>query len=220
MKRFWAMALAVGVVASVTAPAGADEGTLPGGTAISVEIGAPTAGASVPAGAPLTVSGTAAVGDGVPVADTSIVYLLDVSGSMANGAGIDCDGDTVADTRLVCEQEAALTVNAAAAASGTVLNSAVIGFQSTAAVATSPALTGDFTAVAAAIEGLQANGGTSFQAALDAANSVLASGAASRKLIVMISDGENGGSVTGPLTGAPVVQAFAIGGALILLKIC
>ncbi|MCU0274340.1 MAG: VWA domain-containing protein [Acidimicrobiales bacterium] len=170
-------------------------------------------------GTNLTVNGTASVGTGAQVRDTSLVYLLDVSGSMSQTAGINCDTDAGNDlgdgydTRLVCEKQAALSVNAAASGpSGTVLNSAVIGFSSTATAATGPALTTDFGAVATAIQNLTAGGGTSFQAALTAANTILSGSTASKKLIVIISDGENGGSVSGPLTGTPVVQAFAIGG--------
>lgn len=94
-------------------------GTLPGGTSIAVSIDNPADGATflVPPGgtASVTVSGTASVGTGVPIKDTTVVYVLDVSGSMTLDAGVDCTGDGINDTRLKCAQVAIAGANAAAA---------------------------------------------------------------------------------------------------------
>ncbi|MGI5152773.1 choice-of-anchor P family protein [Plantactinospora sp. CA-294935] len=86
---------ALALVLATGIPAGAVDGNLPGGTSISVTIDTPTDGAVLPPG-PVTVTGTAAVGTGQPVANTAVVYVLDVSGSTDAGANscgriIDCE---------------------------------------------------------------------------------------------------------------------------------
>ena len=73
------------------------DGALPGGTAISVEI----AGTSGSPGADTTVFGTAAVELGLPIKDTTVVYVVDVSSSMNSTAGVDCAGDSANDDRIV-----------------------------------------------------------------------------------------------------------------------
>src|SRR5687768_7330121 len=92
-------------------------GNLPGGTPISVEITAPSDGAVkvFPPGS-IDLEGTASVGMGAIVKDTTVVYILDISGSMNTNAGVDCNGDAVTDTRLVCAQAAVRRANTAAKA--------------------------------------------------------------------------------------------------------
>lgn len=98
----------------------------PGGTEISVEITAPSDGAVkvYPPGNVL-LEGTASVGEGVPVPDTLIVYVLDVSGSTdygsaGYGCGGDQNGDGYSDTILDCEIAAAKALNEMAVTIGTV----------------------------------------------------------------------------------------------------
>ena len=106
------------VIATLTlGTALATDGNLPGGTPISVEITAPSDGTLVayPPG-DVTLRGTASVGEGVPVANTLIVYVVDVSYSTIRGdGGIGCGGDQnsdgISDTILDCEIAAAKTLN-------------------------------------------------------------------------------------------------------------
>ena len=74
MKRQFAVCagLVVPVLLALAAPAWAVDGNLPGGTSISVAINTPANGAVLQPG-PVTVTGTAAVGTGVPVANTSLI---------------------------------------------------------------------------------------------------------------------------------------------------
>jgi len=132
VKRTWSLCAGVAVLAvmaATTVPAHAVDGNLPGGTSISVTIGSPANGTIRPPG-PVTVTGTASVGEGVPVADTALVYVLDVSGSTAVGGG--CGGDPNGDGRnneiMDCEIAAATTLNDEAVGLGTVADVGVAVF--------------------------------------------------------------------------------------------
>ncbi len=121
ITRLTGIVLFVGLLWLVpTAAGGSQSGTLPGGTNISVGIDNPADDATilVPAGgtADVTVSGTASVETGTPVKDTTVVYVLDQSGSMTESAGVDCTGDGIADSRMTCAQVALSGANTAAAA--------------------------------------------------------------------------------------------------------
>src|SRR4051812_27640287 len=74
------------------AAADVENGNLPGGTAISVAITAPADGTVFQLGDPVPINGTAAVGTGVTVKDTTVIFVIDRSGSMGDSAGVDCDG--------------------------------------------------------------------------------------------------------------------------------
>lgn len=76
----------------------AESDTLPGGTSIEVSINTPADETVIPlplgdTTVDVTVEGTASVGEGVPLKDTDIIYIVDVSGSMNTFANVDCDGD-------------------------------------------------------------------------------------------------------------------------------
>ncbi|MGH3680088.1 MAG: choice-of-anchor P family protein [Natronosporangium sp.] len=124
------MLAVVVMVAGLAGPAGAHlvGDNLPGGTSIEVSIDSPADGAVLPAG-PVTVTGTAAVGTGEPVANTALIYVVDVSGS--TGAISDCPagGDTVLD----CEVAAAIALNQEAVALQTVGAVGAVGFATDAA---------------------------------------------------------------------------------------
>lgn len=101
------------------------EGNLPGGTAISVDITAPSDGAvKVHPPGNVELEGTASMGEGLPVPDTLIVYVLDVSGStdqvQAGDCGGDQNGDGNANYILDCEIAAAKALNNLAVSFGTV----------------------------------------------------------------------------------------------------
>ena len=113
---------------------GAVSDTLPGGSSISVDIISPPNGVVVPQG-PVTVTGTASVGEGVPVADTILVYVIDLSGStqttvpgtLCGPQNFEAPGNQIID----CEIAAAKALNNAAIAAGTVFEIAAVGFAGT-----------------------------------------------------------------------------------------
>lgn len=118
------------VIALTLGTVWADSGYLPAGTSISVEITAPPDGIFVasPPG-DITLEGTTAIGEGEPLANTLIVYVLDVSGSTVNpdpavGGYLGCGGnqntDGIPDTVLDCEIAAAKALNDKAILFGTV----------------------------------------------------------------------------------------------------
>ena len=102
---------------------GAVSDTLPGGSAISVQLISPPNGVVVPQG-PVTVAGTASVGEGVPVADTVLVYVIDLSGSTQTTVPTTLCGaqnfDGGPNQIIDCEIAAAKALNNAAIAAGTV----------------------------------------------------------------------------------------------------
>src|SRR5687768_14569782 len=75
-----------------------NEATLPGGTAIKVDIATPADGAVFPGGVAVNVTGTAEIGVGLPIADTALVYVVDVSGSTVSTVMPGCGGDENLDT--------------------------------------------------------------------------------------------------------------------------
>ncbi|GIH10512.1 hypothetical protein Rhe02_85790 [Rhizocola hellebori] len=215
------------------APAHAVDGNLPGGTSISVAIATPANGAVFPPG-PVTVTGTASVGVGVPVANTSLVYVIDVSGSTESFGAPSCG------TILQCEIAAALALNNEAQ-DGSVGEVGAVVFGSVAATAdvqpaggdqliTGPATnnngngTRDIEEVIAsastgAVGQFTAKGvdqSTNFEDALAKARTVTDAATKARKIVVFLSDGfaTAGGSINGPLTGIPAnvdIYTFAVG---------
>lgn len=124
----------------------ASENNLPGGTAISLILNQPDHGLYQTANEsnePLSipVSGTAAIGSGATNADTTLIYVLDASGSTEESSGLslncpdmnpgDADpGDPVPDENEIidCEIAAAIALNEQAAGLGTIDEVAVIIF--------------------------------------------------------------------------------------------
>lgn len=106
-------------------------GNLPGGTGISVEIATPAEGALIasPSG-DVSLTGSAAVGQAQPVANTALIYVLDVSGSTAslNGCGGNQNGDGRTNSVLDCEIAAAKALNQQAISAGTIGEVGVVVF--------------------------------------------------------------------------------------------
>src|SRR6188508_1303640 len=127
------LAAAAVVVLAFTSAASATSGSLPGGTNIAVDVVNPPSGATVN-GPDVVVDGTASVGQGVPVPNTTLVYVLDVSGSTDQGGGCggDQNGDGNADFILDCEIAAAKATNQSAITTGTVLDVGTVAFADTA----------------------------------------------------------------------------------------
>jgi hypothetical protein len=124
--RAFLLGLAMITVLAFTGVAGAVDGSLPGGTSISVDITAPPDGATVN-GPNVPVTGTASVGEGEPVPNTGLIYSIDGSGSTVDPAGGDCgvdqnpgDPEAAADEIIDCEIAAVITLNDAVSGLGTV----------------------------------------------------------------------------------------------------
>jgi hypothetical protein len=109
---------------------------LPSGVACSVEVTTPPDGAVLPA-APVEVTGFATVGEAVPVATTTLVYVMDLSGStdVGGGCGGDANGDGSSNTILDCEIAALTELHAQATTLGTVFEVGLAAFASSGDVA-------------------------------------------------------------------------------------
>lgn len=110
------------VGASGGAYADTETGNLPGGTGLSVSIDSPVDSAVMPLGG-VTVSGGASVGQGTPVKNTGVVFVMDMSGStsaLGGACGGDLNSDGMANTILDCEVAAAKALNDTAVTNGTV----------------------------------------------------------------------------------------------------
>ncbi len=128
------LATAVATFAALIAVtlAGAATTHLPSGAALTVTIGAPADGTTL-AQAPFTVTGQASVGAGLPVKNTLLLTVIDVSGSTINNVPLATFGnqnihDSLSNTILDCELAAAKALNARAVTQGTVRSVGVIGF--------------------------------------------------------------------------------------------
>lgn len=196
----------------------AANGNLPGGTSISNSITAPANGASAKAPASFNVTGTASVGKAGAKADTTLIYLMDVSGSTEAPAG--CGGnqnnDGINNTVMDCEIAAAKALNQKAIDTGTVDEVAVVDFSSGANVTqglTSPSNP----AVNSALGSLVPTNATNFEAAVRTACQVAAGSSNPNTTVVMLSDGfaTTGDSALAevPCTGRPNTrfETFAIG---------
>jgi trimeric autotransporter adhesin len=115
------------------APSSAQSATLPAGTALKAEL----VSLSPPAGNKQNLHATAAIGTTQAVANTTLVYVFDLSASTLSGDGCggDANHDGTADTPLDCEIAAAAALNAQAISKGTVGEVGLIGFAAGATVA-------------------------------------------------------------------------------------
>lgn len=203
------------------------DGTLPGGTSL----GATIAGLDPSTPDSLRMLGSVDIGEGPPAQNTSLAYVIDVSGSANFGGG--CAGDMNADRRsntiLDCEIAAALELHASVVAAGTVAKVGLVTFSSAAqavdldptglrATLVSPTADADNNGVLdleQALRGLRAGGGTNFRAAASAACGLLAGSGSPQLLSAFLSDGQAtvGGGLTGVVPCTPPVefQTFAVG---------
>jgi trimeric autotransporter adhesin len=226
ISAFAAMTLFTGTAVAV-------DGQLPGGTAISVTIDSPADNTVFPQG-PVTVEGTASVGEAAVVKDTALTYVVDVSGSTAAS----CDG--TARTVLQCEVQASQALNALAADPDSPIGTvgAVIFGSSAAVTDVQPAggdqiLTGPATDQNAngardveEVLGSMSQGhvgqfevrnvptGTFFPDAVTKATTVTNAQTESRKIVAFLSDGASSGNVNPPLDAVPEnvdIHTFAVG---------
>jgi hypothetical protein len=200
------------------------EGTLPGGTLL----GATLDGLDGEA-AGVRVQGSVSIGQGPAAQNTSIAYVVDVSGSagFAGGPCGDVNGDRRSNTILDCELAAALKLQEEVEAAGTVDKVAVITFSSgasaldldpTAGTATLVSPTADkdgngVTDVVQAIKRIGGSGGTNFLPPVKASCQLLATTGSPNLVTAFMSDGQGSGSLKTVLPCDPPVQfhAFAVG---------
>ena len=200
-----------------------EQGTLPGGTSIGASIGG--LDPDVPG---LRVKAGVDLGQGPAAQNTSIAYVLDVSGS-TGGAG--CGGDVNRDNRnntiLDCEIAAAIKLHEEIAAAGTVDKVAVVRFDTgaaaidldpTSATATlvSPTADKDDDGELDVVEGLKTLrilGGTNFVPAARTACQLLATTGSPNLVSAFLSDGQQSSSLTSTVPCSPPVtfHAFAVG---------
>lgn len=139
MRPAFTVGAALAATVALATPATAATGNLPGGTSIGVTITSPATNTVVVPG-PVTVTGKADIGTGVPVLDTALTYVIDVSGStddgqVAAGCGGDQNGDGKDRTVLDCELAGAKALHARANVPNTVVgNVGAAVFGTTAAV--------------------------------------------------------------------------------------
>jgi hypothetical protein len=123
---------------AVTTPANAEDGNLPGGTSISVDIVTPADNSTHLPGT-VSLGGTAEVGTTTVIADTGLITVLDNSGSTsASGGSSGCGNPNTTDPAqsiLDCEITSAVNVNQAALSLGTVGSVGAIAFNTSAATA-------------------------------------------------------------------------------------
>lgn len=228
------------MVSAATADQHQAAGNLPAGTSIEVSIDDPVSGTEyiVQPGdtATVDVSGSASVGEGAVVKDTTVAYVLDVSGSMAAiSAGVDCTGDAINDSRLVCQEEAIVLTNQAAADPSSVVGlSGVASYATTGAandvdlgtggtqLLVSPDFDGNSNGtpdIEDVVSGLASGGATCYSCGLNAALSILndASNTSAVNNVIFTSDGENNQGVdvntlAGSFPAGTTIHAFAIGG--------
>lgn len=205
------------------------ESTLPGGTSV----GAKLLGLD-PEADGIRATGELQIGQGEAVTNTSLAFVLDVSGSAATAAscGGDANNDRSVDTVLDCEVAASLALLDEIVASGTVEKVAVIRFSTAATaldldprsgstnvanlVAPDADLDGDgIRDVEEALRSLRIGGGTNFLPPTTLACQLLASTGSPKLLTAFMSDGEafDSRNLSTVLPCSPPVefQAFAVG---------
>jgi hypothetical protein len=223
-------------------PASAADGNLPAGTSISVTIDDPVTSTEflIPtdsATRDIDVSGTASIAEGVPVKDTTLVFVADRSGSMNENAGVDCDGSPGSDSRLVCEKNAIVEANAAAAAPNSVVGLAGLASFASAGTAhdvdlgaggtqtlVAPGHDGNGNAVpdlSDVVLGLSASGQTNYAAGLADALAILNDPAntSAFNLVLFLSDadatslfvGSNVSTLAGSVPANTTIRTFGIG---------
>jgi hypothetical protein len=227
------LALTAALTAATPAVADTTSGNLPGGTSISVGVSAPADGALIasPPGN-VNLSGTASVGQGVPVANTTLVYVVDRSGSTQslNGCGGNQNGDGLTNSVLDCEIAAGRALNQQAIAAGTVDEVGAVFFDTNAQIQdvspspgaqrlTNPATDSDSDTTPDIEEALRTatvGANTNFEAAVQQACGLVQSSTNPNNIVVFLSDGvaTNGASALDDLPCGPktaTFQTFAVG---------
>ncbi|MBZ0234782.1 MAG: hypothetical protein K8M05_20805 [Deltaproteobacteria bacterium] len=114
------------------------EGTLPGGTPVEIDVVSPLDDQVFATGASVPITGFVRLTPLAPVADTTLVIVIDVSGSTTSGGNPTCgdaNGDGLVGRVLDCEVAAAQALVEAADASGRIADIAIVVFANDAAIA-------------------------------------------------------------------------------------
>jgi hypothetical protein len=221
------LALAGVLATAPMAQADTTNGNLPGGTSISAGIASPADSALIasPSG-DVGLTGTAAVGQGVPVANTTLVYVVDRSGSTStsNGCGGNQNGDGGSNTVLDCEIAAGRALNQQAIASGTVGQVGAVFFDSSAQIQdagetpgfqglVAPATDTDSDSIPDIEERLRAatfGSNTNFEAAVRQACTLVQQSTNSNNIVVFLSDGfaNEGANAIDDLPCSPKAATF------------
>jgi hypothetical protein len=178
MKRLGAGLVAAVLVVAGGVPAGAVDGTLPGGIGITVDIEMPLPDTVIPKGT-TTVVGTASIGTKTAPPRTSLVYVLDSSGSLGQ-AGWDAEKQAVAEFHRKVAQQPYLGVG----------NAGLAAFSTTGRVFwTGPAASPQFHNALAALP--WQNGSTNFTAGLRAGTEAANATTEPRSIMIFLSDGRD-----------------------------
>ncbi|HEY0636120.1 MAG TPA: RHS repeat-associated core domain-containing protein [Pseudonocardiaceae bacterium] len=200
-------------------------GALPGGTSMGVRIEGLDPDAPV---GELRLSGQVNVGQGPAVTNTSIAYVVDVSGSTNDivNCGGDANGDRRSGTVLDCEVAAVIALHQRVVASGTVAKVGLISFNSGASARDLDPTSGSATLIAPdadrdgngvldliqVVRTLRQGGGTAFAPPTRAACQLLATSGSRNLVAAFMSDGEaNDVLPTLPCNPPVTFQTFAVG---------
>jgi trimeric autotransporter adhesin len=209
---------AAALVVAGEAAADVENGNLPGGTAISVGITSPADATVFQLGDPVPINGTASVAKGVTVKDTTVIFVIDRSGSMGQSAGVDCDGVAGDDSRLQCVQAAVLAANTAAAAAGSAVD--LVGIVEFDSSASQLYFGAPGAPVVSVVNGLTPGSSTCYSCGLVDATSMLNAAANTnpKNLVVFLSDGQNNTGAdlktfvpAPPAPAGTLVKAIAMG---------
>ncbi len=200
-------------------------GALPGGTSLGVRVEGLDPDAPV---GELRLTGQVDVGQGPAVANTSIAYVVDISGSSNDivNCGGDANGDGRSGTVLDCEVAAVIALHQEVVASGTVDKVALIPFNTGASARDLDPTSASATLIAPdadrdgngvldlvqVVRTLRQGGGTAFAPPTRAACQLLATSGSTNLVTAFMSDGE-ANDVLPPLPCNPAVtfQTFAVG---------
>ncbi|MDQ2586653.1 vWA domain-containing protein [Saccharothrix yanglingensis] len=193
MRRLGAVSAAAALVLAGGVPAGAVDGTLPGGIGIAVDIETPLPDTVIPKGT-TTVVGTASIGTKAATSTTSLVYVLDSSGSL-DQTGWDAEKQAVGEFHEQVVRQPHLGV-------GTV---GLVAFSTGAQTAwTGPAGSPGFRQTLAGLP--WQDGSTNFTAGLRAGAGVANATTEPRSIVVFLSDGRDNHPLEdfeGVLAGVP-----------------
>ncbi|ROP35002.1 vWA domain-containing protein [Saccharothrix texasensis] len=178
MRRLGAGLAAAALVLAGGVPAGAVDGTLPGGIGIAVDVETPLPDTVIPKGT-TTVVGTASIGTKAATPTTSLVYVLDSSGSLTQ-RGWDAEKQAVGEFHRQVAQQPYLGVGA----------TGLVAFSTAAQAAwTGPAAGPRFHDVLAALP--WQDGSTNFTAGLRVGTEVANATTEPRSIMIFLSDGRD-----------------------------
>lgn len=223
------LALGLALAFLVPASVSAADGSLPGGTSLSVDIDEPADGLTIEVDDPaetvdLTVTGSASLAGADATKNTTLIYVLDLSGSMGfSWSTTDCTGDGNEELYLECQALAVEFLNDLAADPSSPVGWTGVATYSSAnnlrtdahnadldpgrdddRLLVPPEYDGDGNGVADLVDvvkGFDSGGGTNFEAGLWEALRILDESTTPVNRLVFISDGQAGSGDSTNLSG-------------------